>query len=181
MNFTLERSIEILERTPEVLMALLQNISSDWTLVNEGGETWSVYDVIGHLVHGEKTDWMPRTEIILSSNADKRFTSFDRFAQLKESQGKSLVQLLEEFKMLRTKNLEQLRNKKLTEADLMQTGLHPAFGEVTLHQLLATWVVHDLNHLAQICRVMANQYREDVGPWTAYLGILKQSSQQALQ
>ena len=173
MNFTLKKSIEILERTPQVLTTMLDNISADWTSNNEGGETWSVYDIIGHLIYGEKTDWIPRTEIILSDNPDKKFELFDRFAQFRESKGKSLKQLLDEFEQLRIKNIECLRSKNITAPDLEETGIHPAFGEVSLSQLLSTWVVHDLNHIAQIARVMANQYKADVGPWTAYLKILQ--------
>jgi hypothetical protein len=173
LNFTIEKSIEILDHTPDVLDTMLQNISADWTSHNEGGETWSVYDIIGHFIHGEKTDWVPRAAIILSENPDKKFVPFDRFAQFTESKGKSLVQLLEEFKTLRIKNIEYLRSKKLTEIDLKQKGIHPAFGEVTLSQLLAAWVVHDLNHISQIARVMAKQYKEAAGPWTAYLKILR--------
>ncbi len=173
MNFTLEKSIEILERTPHVLNAMLQNISDDWTSKNEGGETWSVYDIIGHLIHGEKTDWMPRTVIILSENTDKTFEPYDRFAQFEASKGKSLSQLLDEFALLRKENVERLRSKNLTDKNLEEKGIHPAFGEVTLTQLLATWTVHDLNHIAPISRVMAYQYKSGVGPWIAYLGILK--------
>ncbi len=173
MNFTVEKSIEILERTPGVLHTMLQNISADWTSCNEGKETWSAYDIIGHLVNGEKTDWVPRMEIILSDAADKAFTPFDRFAQFEESGGKSLQQLLDEFQMLRRKNIEILRSKKLTDKNLDEKGIHPAFGEVTLSQLLATWVVHDLNHIAQISRVMAKHYKTEVGPWIDYLGILQ--------
>ena len=173
MNFTFKKSIEILERTPQVLTTMLHNISADWTSNNEGGETWTVYDIIGHLIYGEKTDWIPRTEIILSGNADKKFELFDRFAQFRESKGKSLKQLLDEFEQLRIKNIECLRSKNITAPDLEETGIHPAFGEVSLSQLLSTWVVHDLNHIAQIARVMANQYKADVGPWTAYLKILQ--------
>ena len=173
MNFTFKKSIEILERTPQVLITMLDNISADWTSNNEGGETWSVYDIIGHLIYGEKTDWIPRTEIILSDNPDKKFELFDRFAQFRESKGKSLKQLLDEFEQLRIKNIECLRSKNITAPDLEETGIHPAFGEVSLSQLLSTWVVHDLNHIAQIARVMANQYKADVGPWTAYLKILQ--------
>ncbi|MBI1938659.1 MAG: DinB family protein [Ignavibacteriales bacterium] len=172
MSFTIEKTLEILERTPDVLNTMLKNISADWTSNNEGGETWSVYDIIGHLIHGEKTDWIPRTEIILSEKADKRFEPFDRFAQFNESEGKSLIQLLAEFKMLRKKNLEILRSKNITEKDLEERGIHPAFGEVKLSQLLSTWVVHDLNHMAQISRVMAKQYKAEVGPWIEYLRIL---------
>jgi uncharacterized damage-inducible protein DinB len=173
MNFIIEKSIEILERTPNVLHAMLQNISADWTSKNEGGETWSVYDVIGHLIHAEKTDWMPRAEIILSENPDKKFEPFDRFAQLEKSKEESLAQLLDEFKMLRRKNIELLRSKNVTEKTLQETGIHPAFGEVTLSQLLSTWVVHDLNHISQIVRVMAKQYKSAVGPWVEYLRILQ--------
>jgi len=173
MNFNLEKSIEILERTPGVLNAMLRNISTDWTSKNEGEKTWSVYDIIGHLIHGEKTDWMPRTEIILSQKADKKFELFDRFAQFEESKEKSLQQLLDEFKILREKNIELLRSKNITEKDLEEKGIHPAFGEVTLSQLLSTWVVHDLNHIAQISRVMAKQYKIAVGPWIEYLKILQ--------
>lgn len=173
MHFSIPQSLDILERTPDVLLTMLQNLDPQWTSSNEGGDSWSAYDIIGHLVHGELTDWMPRAEIILSDNADKNFASFDRFAQFEASQGKTLHALLNEFKTLRHKNLEQLRAKNLTDAQLNRIGLHPAFGEVTLEQLLATWVVHDLNHIAQISRVMAKQYREAVGPWVAYLRILQ--------
>ena len=173
MKFTLEKSLEILERTPNVLIAMLQDISADWTSPNEGGDSWSVYDIIGHLIHGEKTDWIPRTEIILSENSDKKFTPFDRFAQFEDSKGKTLNQLLKEFKMLRERNIEQLRSKKITDKNLEEIGIHPAFGNVTLSQLLSTWVVHDLNHIAQISRVMAKQFKVEVGPWTEYLRILQ--------
>jgi hypothetical protein len=172
MEFTVDRSLEILERTPDVLIAMLQHLSDEWTSKNEGDETWSVYDVIGHLIHGEKTDWIPRMEIILSAEENKSFEPFDRLAQFEESRGKSLPQLLEEFKTLRLKNVEILRSKKLTKQHLNAIGIHPAFGEVTLSQMLATWTVHDLNHIAQISRVMGKQYKMAVGPWVAYLGIL---------
>jgi len=173
MNFSLSKSIEILERTPDVLIAMLQNVSPDWTSNNEGGETWSAYDIIGHLIHGEKTDWIPRMEIILSDNLDKKFATFDRFAQFEESKGKSLIQLLDEFKSLRQKNIEFLLSKRLTDKDIEETGVHPTFGEITLSQLLSTWTVHDLNHIAQISRVMAKHYKADVGPWVEYLRILQ--------
>lgn len=172
MSFTLEKSIEILERTPDVLIAMLQNISAEWTSNNEGGRTWSVYDIIGHLIEGERTDWIPRAEIILSENNEKKFEPFDRLAQFEQSKEKSLIQLLQEFKSLREKNIEYLRLKKLTDKNLGEKGIHPAFGEVTLSQLLSTWVVHDLNHIAQISRVMAKQYTAEVGPWIQYLKIL---------
>ena len=173
MNFSLSKSIEILERTPEVLTVILQNLSNEWTSNNEGGETWSVYDIVGHLIHGELTDWTPRMEIILSEKTDKTFTPFDRFAQFEKSKGKTLIYLLDEFKSLRLENINLLKSKELTNRDLERTGVHPAFGEITLSQLLSTWTVHDLNHIAQISRVMAKQYKAEVGPWAAYLRILQ--------
>lgn len=173
MNFDLAKSIEVLERTPDVLIVMLQNISADWTSNNEGIETWSVYDIIGHLIEGEKTDWIPRMEIILSDKLDKTFEPFDRFAQIETSKGKSLTELLKEFKGLRKKNLEHLRSKKLTTKDYEKKGIHQDFGEVTISQLLSTWTVHDLNHIAQISRVMAKQYKVEVGPWIKYLKILQ--------
>ena len=173
MNFSISKSIEILERTPDVLVAMLRNISSDWTSNNEGGETWSVYDIVGHLIHGEKTDWIPRIKIILSDIPSKTFETFDRFAQFEESKGKTLIQLLDNFKNLRQKNIEQLRLKRLTDDDFEKTAIHPTFGEITLSQLLSTWTVHDLNHIAQISRVMAKQYKTEVGPWVEYLRILE--------
>ena len=173
MKFSLEQSIQILERTPSVLTTMLQRIDPDWTSNNEGKDTWSVYDVIGHLIHGEKTDWVPRAKIILSPESNKNFEVFDRFAQFEDSKEKSLTELLNEFEKLRKENLDWLRAAKITEEDLEKKGIHPAFGEVSLAQLLATWTVHDLNHLAQIARVMSKQYLSAVGPWTAYLKILQ--------
>ncbi|MBS1492333.1 MAG: DinB family protein [Bacteroidetes bacterium] len=177
MKFSLEKSIEILERAPSAYKELLNGVSDEWSKTNEGQKgdekSWSPYDVIGHLIHGEKGDWMNRIEIILSDGLDKNFKPFDRFAQFEESKGKSLKDLLGEFMMLRIMNLEKLKAKNITEADLDKKGIHPAFGEVTLRQLLSTWVVHDLNHLAQVTRVMANQYKDNVGPWSEYLRILK--------
>ena len=173
MNFDLAKSIEVLDRTPDVLIVMLQNIADDWTSNNEGLETWNVYDIIGHLIEGEKTDWIPRMEIVLSDKPDKTFEPFDRFAQFETSKGKSLKELLEEFKGLRKKNLEHLRSKKLTTKDYEKKGIHPTFGEVTLSQLLSTWTVHDLNHIAQISRVMAKQYKVEVGPWIKFLKILQ--------
>jgi len=174
MNFSLAKSIEILERTPDVLIAMLQDISPEWTSQNEGGDSWCAYDIVGHLIYGDKTDWMPRLAIILSDHPDKTFEPFDRFAQFKESKGRSLSQLLEEFKKLRKKNIEHLISMHLTDKNEEETGIHPAFGEVTLAQLLAAWTVHDLNHIAQISRVMATQYKTATGPWIEYLGILKE-------
>lgn len=173
MNFDLEKSMQILERTPAVLHTMLQDISDDWTSPNEGGDSWSVYDIVGHLIHGEKTDWISRAEIILSENGNKEFKPFDRFAQFENSKGKSLSQLLNEFELLREFNVQHLRSKNIIPGLLESKGIHPDFGEVSLSQLLSTWVVHDLNHIAQISRVMAKQYKEAVGPWVKYLGILK--------
>lgn len=173
MKFSLEKSIHILERTPSILKALLQNLSEDWTTPNEGPETWSPYDVVGHLIHGEKTDWIPRARIILEQGEKQPFTPFDRFAQFVESKGKTLNQLLDEFESHRTDNIKTLKALNITEADLTKTGIHPEFGAVTLENLLAAWVVHDLGHIHQISRVMAKQYTNEVGPWTQYMGVLK--------
>lgn len=172
MKFNFNKALEILERTPEVLETMLNGISKEWNINNEGEGTWSAYDIVGHLIHGEKTDWIPRMDIILSSNSNKDFEPFDRFAQLKESSGKNLSQLLGEFKVLRKKNIEYLLARNLNEANLIQEGIHPSFGSVTLSELLSTWVVHDLNHIAQISRVLAKQYITEVGPWKEYLRIL---------
>lgn len=172
MNFNLQESIKILERTPQVLKTLLQNLSTDWTQQNEGGETWSAYDVIGHLIHGEKTDWIPRSAIILSDKTDKNFEIFDRFAQFENSKGKSLTQLLDEFEQLRADNIKILKSWNLKEADFAKTGTHPEFGTVTLEQMLSTWTAHDLGHILQISRVMAKQYTAAVGPWKQYLRVL---------
>lgn len=173
MNFSIEKSIEILERTPATLHALLHGLSTDWTTANEGGETWSAYDIVGHLVYSEKANWMLRMDLILSRQPDKTFQPFDRFAQFEQSKGKTLEELLGEFKAVREKNIAYLRSKNLTGNDLAQKGTHPAFGEVTLSQLLATWTIHDLSHLAQVSRVIAKQYKEAVGPWTAFLRVLQ--------
>ncbi len=154
MHFNIEKSIEILERTPVVLDTLLRGISDDWTLNNEGDQTWSAYDIVGHLIYGERTDWTPRIEIILSENIDKRFEPYNADIQFEDSKGKSLTQLLDEFKILRKRNMDYLRSKKITNKSADSKGLHPAFGEVTLAQLLSTWAVHDLNHIAQISRVI---------------------------
>jgi hypothetical protein len=172
MKYSLEKSIEILERTPAVLNVLLFNLSEDWTMNNEGPDTFSPYDVIGHLIHGEKTDWMIRTKRILEHGTTIAFDRYDRFAQYEESKGKSLQQLLDEFKTLRNKNILQLNSLQLSENDLDKKGLHPVLGEVTLRNLLSTWVVHDLTHIAQITRVMAKQYKEETGPWTEFFRIL---------
>ncbi|CAN5478475.1 hypothetical protein BH10BAC5_BH10BAC5_25920 [soil metagenome] len=173
MNFTIPRSVEILKRTPDTLISMLQSISPEWSSCNEGEGTWSVFDIVGHLIHGEKADWIPRTIMILSENPDKNFELFDRFAQFTDSKGKSLDELLYEFKMLREKNIELLLSMKISDNQLLEKGIHPAFGEVTLSQHLSAWVVHDLEHITQISRVMAKQYKSNVGPWVEYLKILK--------
>lgn len=173
MEFNLNKSIEILSRTPLVIETLLNDLSEDWVKNNEGPETWSPYDIVGHLIHGEKTDWLIRAEIILSDKSDKTFAPFDRFAQFENSKGKSLKQLLDEFKQLRKENIALLLKKNITAPDYGKKGIHPAFGEVTLEQLLATWTVHDLGHIAQITRVMSKQYKAAVGPWKEYLPVLE--------
>lgn len=171
-HFNLNHSLEILERTPQVLEQMLSGLSDEWIHSNEGSDTWSPYDIVGHLIHGEKTDWMTRLEIILSDEEDKTFTPFDRFAQFEESKGKSLADLLKTFTSLRIENLKRLQALNLSQEVLDHRGIHPAFGPVTLSELLSTWVVHDLNHINQITRVMAHRYRSDVGPWKAYLKVL---------
>lgn len=172
MEFKLEKSIEILERTPEVLSNLLQGLSSEWTMANEGENTWSPYDIVGHLIHGENTDWVPRAKIILRQGEDTAFVPYDRFAQFENSKGKLLKELLSEFKILRKANLDKLKSLDIGNKELQLTGIHPEFGSVTLRQLLSAWVVHDLGHIVQISRVMAKQYQDEVGPWTKYLTVL---------
>jgi hypothetical protein len=166
-------SIALLARTPAALNALLRDLPETWTFRNEGENTWSVFDVVGHLNHGERTDWMPRARMILQFGEARPFEPFDREAQGRESQGKSLGQLLDEFASLRSENLQELRALNLKPEDLARRGRHPALGVVTLSELLATWAAHDLTHLHQISRVMAYQYREAVGPWTRYLGVMQ--------
>ena len=172
MGFDLQQTIALLSRTPSALNALLRDLPPAWTLGNEGGKTWSPFDIVGHLIHGERTDWMPRARMILQHGENRAFDPFDRLAQERESQGKSLGELLDEFAPLRSKNLEALRAMNLQPEDFERCGRHPALGVVTLSQLLATWAVHDMTHLHQLSRVMAYQYREAVGPWSAYLGVL---------
>lgn len=171
MEFDLKKSIEILSRTPPALEVLLDGINEEWTHNNEGDNTWSPFDILGHLIHGEKTDWIPRMNVILAGETNT-FESFDRFAQFDASKGKTVRQLLTEFKKLRAENITILESKKLTINLLDKKGIHPAFGEVTLKQLLSTWVAHDLGHIAQVARVMAKQYTNEVGPWKEYLPIL---------
>ncbi len=165
-------TIAVLSRTPVVLDALLRDLPDLWTRRNEDGDTWSAFDVVGHLIHGERTDWMPRARIIMQFGETRPFDPFDRLAQQRESEGKSLGQLLDEFGSLRTANLDELCTLKVTPEDMRRRGRHPALGGVTLSELLATWAVHDLTHLHQVSRIMAHQYRAAVGPWSAYLGVL---------
>lgn len=172
MEFDLEQGIPILERTPQVLRTMLHGLDSAWTDATEGPETWSPYIIMGHLVHGERADWIPRARLILAQGTNRRFTPFDRFAQFRESEGKTLTDLLDEFTQLRAEGVATLAFWQLTDEQLALQGEHPAFGAVTLRQLLSTWVAHDLGHISQIARVMAKQYRDAVGPWRAYLGIM---------
>jgi uncharacterized damage-inducible protein DinB len=172
MEFEFEKATAVLETTPSVLEAWLGNLPEEWTHASDGEGTWSPFDIVGHLIHGEKTDWIPRAEIILSDRETREFEPFDRFAMFADSKGKSLQELLDSFADLRQQSLDRLRALQISETDLDKTGVHPEFGTVTLRQLLATWVDHDLNHLGQIARVMARQYRGEVGPWHMYLGIL---------
>jgi hypothetical protein len=173
MEHDLQHTIALLSRTPAALNALLRDLPETWTSCNEGENTWSVFDVIGHLIHGERTDWMPRAKLVLEFGEARAFEPFDRWGHLRESRGKSLGQLLDEFARLRSENLAELRALNLRPEDLERRGRHPALGVVTLSQLLATWAAHDLTHLHQISRIMAQQYREAVGPWSEYLGVLR--------
>jgi hypothetical protein len=172
MEFELAHAIEILERTPATLNALLRNLPESWLVQNEGPETWSPYDVVGHLIHGDETDWIPRAQIILEHGEERAFEPFDRVAMFEESKGKSIVELLDTFAQLRAENLRELQSMNLTSDLLDKRGRHPELGVVTLKQLLSTWVVHDLGHIRQVVRVMSKQYGEAVGPWKAYLSIL---------
>lgn len=172
MQHNLQNTISLLTRTPAALNALLRDLPEAWTFRNEGENTWSVFDVVGHLIHGERTDWMPRARMVLKFGESQAFEPFDRLGHAREMQGKSLGQLLDEFERLRSENLAELRALNLRQEDLERRGRHPALGVVTLSALLATWAAHDLTHLHQISRVMAHQYREAVDPWSAYLGVL---------
>jgi hypothetical protein len=172
MDFQLSHALEVLERTPGTFRALLDGIGDAWSAPNEGPNTFSAFDNLGHLIHGERADWIPRARIILAQGPSRVFEKFDRFAQTRESQGKTLGDLLTEFEQLRIENLRILRDWRLTDRQLDLRGEHPELGTVTLRQLLSTWVVHDLGHIAQTTRVMAKQYREAVGPWRVYLPVL---------
>jgi DinB family protein len=174
MNFVLEQAVEVLGHTPPTLNSLLREIPETWLVENEGPETWSPYDIVGHLIHGEETDWIPRAKIILEHGEARAFEPFDRVAMFEKSKGKSIAELLDMFAAFRKESLHELSAMKLTPALLEKRGKHPELGVVTLKQLLATWVVHDLGHVRQIVRVMAKQYRDAVGPWRAYLSILEE-------
>ena len=172
MEFELKDGVAVLERTPGTLRAMLSGLEPVWFDATEGPDTWSPYVIVGHLLHGERTDWIGRAKIILAQGDNRRFQPFDREAQFRNSVGKSLGQLLDEFEQARRENLKTLASWNLTDAELALEGEHPAFGRVTLRQLLATWVTHDLGHIAQVARVMAKQYREAIGPWREYLPIV---------
>jgi DinB superfamily len=178
-EFNLAEAVAVLTRTPTTLNALLRGLPNTWVRCNEGKDTWSAFDIVGHLIVGERTDWMQRLRIILENGEARPFDPFDRFAQEEESQGRSLEQLLDDFARLRKENLAALHGLNLQPEDLTRRGKHPALGVVTLSELLATWAVHDLTHLHQLTRVMAHQYQDAVGPWKAYLGVLQCSGHSA--
>jgi hypothetical protein len=172
VKFELDRSLEVLERTPAALRALLAGVSEPWTRATEGPDTFSPFDVVGHLIDGEETDWMARARIILAAGPSKRFEPYDRFRHRARNARATVPSLLDEFARLRAANLALLRSWQLTEAQLELPGEHPRLGQVTLRQLLSAWVVHDLGHVAQVVRVMAKQYTEAVGPWVQFLPVL---------
>ena len=172
-EFNLAEAVAVLTRTPATLDALLRGLPDIWVRSTEGKDTWSPFDIVGHLIVAERTDWMPRMRIILERGEARPFDPFDRFAQAKDSLGKSLEQTLDEFARLRRENLVVLQALDLQPQDFTRRGKHPALGVVTLSELLATWAVHDLTHMHQLSRVMAHQYRDAVGPWSAYLGVLR--------
>ncbi len=170
--FQLDEGLGILARTPATLDALLRGLPPHWIAAHEGGETWSPFDVIGHLVHGERTDWVSRARIILEHGQARPFSAVDRLAQFDANRGRTLESLLEEFAALRRESLAAVVSMQLTPDDLDRTGRHPVFGQVTLRQVLATWVAHDLDHIVQVARTLAKQYSDEVGPWRAYLGVI---------
>jgi hypothetical protein len=173
MTHHVDETTALLARTPAALNALLRDLPDGWTSTTEGDGTWSAFDIVAHLIHAERADWIPRARIILESGERRTFDPFERGGHVRESEGRSLPQLLDEFARVRSDNLEQLRAMNLQPEDLERRGSHPALGAVTLSALLATWVVHDLTHLHQISRVLAHRYRDTVGPWSAYLGVLQ--------
>lgn len=169
---TLDEAVAVLQRTPATLDAMLRGLPDGWIAAHEGGETWSPFDVLGHLIHGDRTDWLTRIRIVIDQGESRPFEKFDRFAQFEESRGRTMDELLDDFTALRRDNLAQLASLQLAPGDLARQGFHPMLGTVTLGQLLATWVAHDLDHIVQISRVMARQYTDEVGPWRAYLRII---------
>lgn len=171
--FVLDEAMLLLERTPAALDALLRGLPDSWIEGNEGGTTWSAFDVVGHLIHADRTNWLPRMAAILEHGESRPFDDFDRFAQLTQSQGRTMAALLEEFAAIRQQSLRELTARALSDADLDRRGRHPALGMVTLRQLLSTWVSHDLDHLMQVSRVLARQYSDEVGPWRAFLRIIR--------
>ncbi|HEY1040177.1 MAG TPA: DinB family protein [Bacteroidia bacterium] len=176
MNFSIEHSIQILERTPQSLRSLLYKLDENWTQNNEGGETWSPYDVIGHLVHCDEENWIPRIEVVLSDSAVRKFEPLNRFAQFEKSKGKNINELLDHFVGIRHSSMAKLKILNITNEQLSKTAIHPEFGSVSLSQLISAWVVHDLDHISQITRVMAKQYKAEVGPWIQYMRILNQET-----
>lgn len=173
MQFELGKAFEILERTPAAVRAMVDGVSGDWTASSGKEDDWGVFDVVGHLIHADETDWIPRASVILKQEENRNFPPFDRFGQFEKSRGKTLGELLDEFEETRKKCLDVVAGWGLTGEQIELRGVHPEFGEVTLGQLLATWVVHDLTHIRQIATIMAKKYHEAVGPWNAYLSILK--------
>lgn len=173
MQFQLEQAIEVLRRTPSVLRSMLSGLSDPWVFNNYGPDTFSPFDVVGHLLHGERADWIARARIILEHGESRTFEPFDRYAMYEDSKGKTLAELLDTFESLRQENVRTLESMSLTPEKLLLRGTHPALGTVTLENLLATWVVHDLNHVAQFAKAMASQYGESVGPWEVHLSILR--------
>ena len=173
MKFQIDEAAEILSQTPATVKSLLGNLSDEWVKKTPDTENWSPFDIVGHLIHGEKTDWIRRAEIILGQGENPAFEPFDRFAQFEKSKGKTLNELIEIFAASRANSLETLRQMNLTEEKLKLKGIHSELGEVTLEQLLATWVVHDLTHIKQIVTVLAGKYAENVGAWKQYLSILQ--------
>ena len=171
MEFRLEDATAILSRTPAVLNTLLRNLPEEWIASNEGPQTFSPWDVVGHLIHGEETDWLPRVRMILEHGESRAFEPFDRFGHYEKCRGKTLGELLDTFERLRRQSLATLQGMNLTREKLALTGTHPQFGRATMAQLIATWAVHDLSHISQIVRVMSKQYADAVGPWKAYMKI----------
>lgn len=172
MTFDVEAAVQVLARTPGALRSLLAGLSDPWIRGTEGPDTFSPFDNVGHLIDGEETDWVPRARVILARGPDPRFEPYDRFRHRERNRGRSLASLLDEFERLRAANLSELQSWRLGPEELALTGVHPTFGRVTLAQLLAAWVAHDLGHIAQVSRVMAKQYRDAAGPWTAFLPVL---------